>query len=94
MFFFTRVPLNSSRAERESGASASGISHAAVAPLQPSLPPVKGHGVDGPAEGSGSASRCALVLVVTGGLLMCGLVCFIWRVALWEPARRLSVLWV
>lgn len=78
-----------SQEEPEGMASASGISHSAVTLPQLSLPPVKGHGGQWPRWGSGTAGRHALF---SSSLLMCGLACFNWHVALQELACRLLVL--
>lgn len=75
--------------EPEGMASASGISHSPVTLPQLSLPPVKGHGGQWPRWGSGTAGRHALF---SSSLLMCGLACFNWHVALQELACRLLVL--
>lgn len=56
-----------------------GISHTLVTPPQLSLPPVKGHGVSGPAVGQELAGWRVLL---TSGLLMCGLVYVNWEEAL------------
>lgn len=63
-----------SQAEHERVTSASGISHSLVTLPQLSLPPVKGHGVSGPAEGQvwqagvflPAASWCVVWFVLSG----------------------------